>query len=158
VRAVRAAVRAAERFIMQHTLEQNLWTRPGIMLRRTTVRADPSGNGAFAPSHPTPPGAFIGMYRGHRWRPISGDHRYRGRDKYVMEMSGWRVSPSSTPAGDVDLALYPLAAVQEPPAGITANCAFVPFFKASDIGLPGHASIACVALYSARELHPAEGV
>ena len=68
---------------------RNGWFRPGLVLSRTSVTADPDGIGVLAPVKPTKRGSYIGAYRAPvgRWRQLSAFEPapYSGSDDYVME-------------------------------------------------------------------------
>ena len=51
-----------------------------------------------------------------------------------------------------------MMAIQEPPPGTAANCHFIFYSKAGEIGAPGTKSkaIAHVAVHAARDLEPGE--
>ena len=132
------------------------WVRPNVDVANTTISLD-AGFGLFWRGEPLPRGSFLGVYRG-RWRRVSGEGTYRGADRYVMEADGWRVTPLARIGSSPDYAEHPIAAAQEPPPDRAANCVFIPFYKASDIGLAGGScSIVCVALYTCAVVHSNEG-
>ena len=136
---------------MHALLNRKSWVRPGIRVGPTTISADADGCGAFAPEcRVTSAASFLGVYRAPCWRRAPDDHPYRGDNDYTFQVGGWRAAPGR----DVNLAEYKMMAVQDPPAGVTANCVFVFFSKAGQIGakLPKSAGVALVALYAARDL------
>jgi hypothetical protein len=140
---------------MDLLLAMKAWVRPGVFVDSTTISADKGGRGAFAPRHGvTRKASFIGVYRATNWRRSSGDSKYRGSNDYTFQVGSWRAAPGKK----LNLASFKMMAVQEPPEGVTANCAFIFFSKAGQVGAPmaKSASIALVALYAARDLAPGE--
>ena len=131
-----------------------LWVRPDVDVRESTM--DGTGNGLFWEGGQLARASFVGAYRG-RWRRASGEQGYRGRDEYVMENSGWRVTPLAHHTHRPDYSLHPIAAAQEPARGRRANCVFMPFYAPSDIGLAGQTRIVCIALYTCEVVQPHEG-
>ena len=141
------------------------WVRPGVFIDATTIKEDAQGLGAFAPRGGiTRKSSFLGVYRATNWRVQK--RRYSGNNDYVMQCGDWLAMPQgrickrkgrviarlATP----DLGMYPICAVQEPPAGTTANCHFVAFYTPRSIGVAGSFPIECVALYAARDLQSGE--
>ena len=137
---------------MQDFVNSTYWVRPGVHLARTTIEADGDGMGTFAPFSGCPRGGFLGAYRGERWHRATTP--YKGSNDYVMQIDDWRCIPNiSAKRRKQQLANLPIAAVQEPPAGIEANCVFVPFYDSQQLGVPGRKQrVASIALYAAREL------
>jgi len=127
--------------------------RPGVRVTRTSVVADASGFGLYAPENEDlERGSFIGVYSGDSWRWAGMGGAYRGKNNYVMQVGAWRTSPKmSSPSMQVNIHKYKMMAMQEPPPGVTANCQFVYFSRASDIGadVSKSKSISCVAAYTA---------
>ena len=120
---------------MQDLMNSKSWLRPGVTIGPTTVVDDSAGFGAFAPAWQiTSRAAFMGVYRAPHWRRASGDHRYRGKSDYEIEVGSWRAGMGRR--ADINLADYKMMALQEPPVGTDANCVFVYFANAGDIGAP----------------------
>ena len=140
-------------FLMEGVMARKTWVRTGVRIGPTTISAD-AGRGAFAPTgRVTRKASFIGVYRARSWRRACEDSEYRGTNDYTFQIGSWRASPGKK----IDLADYKMMAVQEPPPGVTANCVFIFFSKAGQIGAsPSSRSIALVALYAARDLAPGE--
>ena len=114
------------------------WVRPGVFIDATTIPEDAQGQGAFAPRGSiTRKSSFLGVYRATKWRVQK--RRYSGNNDYVMQCGDWLAMPQGRIRklkGRViarlekpDLGIYPICAVQEPPAGTTANCHFVAFYS-----------------------------
>ena len=143
---------------MQALCNSKRWIRPGVKLGPTTIGADPGGIGAFAPIPHVPVGSFLGVYRAGLWTETQS--LYRGTNSYVMQAGLWRIMPRIRSNGNdtPNLAQFPILAVQEPPVGTRANCIFMTFHSAGEIGAPYPKSkrVECVALYSARDLAPGE--
>ena len=141
---------------METAMNKKMWVRPGVCTAPTTIGADVGGFGAFAPSDkPTRRGAFIGTYTADRWRRASGENPYMGNNDYVLQVGEWRASPTTNRP---DVARNMMMAIQEPPPGKVANCHFIFYSKAGDIGAQcaKSKSVACVAVHAARDLDAGE--
>ena len=146
---------------MQAVMNSKAWVRRGVTIGKTTVAADPGGIGVFAPElERTPRAAFIGVYRAPHWRRAAGAAAYRGKCDYVMQVGGWRAGPRvmRKKPSRPNVSDFKMMAMQEPPAGMVANCQFVYFSRAAEINapVPSSRSVSLVAVYTARELEPGE--
>ena len=106
-------------------------------------------------------GDCIMAYRGD-FIPRTGDAPYRGRrGAYAMETEDFFIVPpaGSLPGELVDVFEYPASAVNEPPAGVDANCVFLRWFRIGDI-LSGpkadRGEVDLITLHAARDLLPGE--
>ena len=78
---------------------------------------------------------FIGVYWGRKVR--SGSDRCSSNNPYAMQRDGFRIIPDRRRLGKGH---HPIASINEPPDGVTANCAFVQYCSEADIFADGRKS------------------
>ena len=122
-----------------------------MRVKRTSVSSDANGFGLYAVNEDLPRGSFVGVYTAENWRWAEMDSAYRGTNDYVMQVGWWRASPKTSKSKRVNVFKYKAMAIQEPPKCVAANCQFIYFSRAGDIGadVAKSKAISCVAAYTA---------
>ena len=143
--------------------------RPGLQVRQTLLTRTKKSkqalpfHGLFATAD-IPAYGFVGLYAGvfyEEW--WSEDDELDGdpppRSHYAVNLSGFTVVPpgEDTPRG-VDPRRYPLAMMNEPPRGQTANVSIVEWSKAGEAvpGLPPTAKVLVAAVHTCRAVAAGE--
>ena len=128
------------------------FVRPLLAVAQTTLTSPVTGEaypflGLYA-TVDLPKGSFLGFYNG-TFREIA--KRDTTRDGYVFATSNERITPRKT-KGRVDPARYPLAMLNEPPPGTTANVTAVEFVTAQHVipQLPPRTKIAAIGFFTCR--------
>ena len=122
-----------------------------MRVKRTSVSSDANGFGLYAVNEDLPRGSFVGVYTAENWRWAGMDSAYRGTNDYVMQVGSWRASPkTSSSSKRVNVFKFKVMVIQEPPKCVAANCQFMYFSRAGDIGADVSKSkaISCVAAYT----------
>ena len=103
------------RHTARHAAREGLVVRPTSLTTR--VGNQHTFNWLFT-ERPITRGGFVGLYCG-TFRKV-GDAGYRGKSRYALMATDHIIVPPST-AGAPDSAKYPMAMINEPPAGVHAN-------------------------------------
>lgn len=133
--------------------------RPFLAVARTTLTSPVTGNqypfhGLYA-TVDLPKGSFLGFYNG-TFRH-AGERGYTGKDSYVFTTSNEYIVPKKT-KGRVDPTRYPLAMLNEPPPGTTANVTAVEFVTAQHVipQLAPRTKIAAIGFFACRAVAAGE--
>lgn len=141
------------------------YVRPGLLIKQTQLTTGgKGGKNARLPFHglftmvDVPAYAFLGYYTGVFY---DEDDESRAPSNYAVSGSGYVVVPPGEHHGGVDPAQYPMAMMNEPPRGRTANATMVEWATAKN-AVPGVsprsrvavlAVHACVDIPAGSEIH-----
>ena len=106
---------------------------------------------------------FIGIYTGEFYQEVDDEDDATDvsvpTSPYAMNLSGWTIVP---PESKIEGELRPMAMINEPPKGATANVSIVEWVKAED-ALPGietmnekPAEVVMAAFHACRDIEPHE--